>query len=1260
MRFVPNGPDIPDELLTARDAGQVLFFCGAGVSLAQAGLPDFVRLAERVLEILGSGFDSPARRLFKLAKDQPGTVATDRIFGLLEREFDSSDVRQAVAIALQPAGNAKLDAHRLLLDLSRDKAGVPRLVTTNFDALFENCEPGLASFNPPRLPDPHRPQDFHGIIHLHGCVDPTYRGARDEEFVLSSADFGHAYLADGWATRYIQALLKRFRIVFLGYSADDPPVQYLLEALSRFSEPSQSLYAFQSGNASEALAQWAHKGVTPIPYDSTDRHAALWTSLEAWAGRARDANAWHRQLLKTAAELGPAQMAPHERGMVAHLMSTEEGARLIAAPETRLPATWLCVVDPLRRYARPDRRYLDTDIGDNFDPFDAYGLDSDESPAPVDGADHYALRPVPEGAWDGLGIQASEHPSARQSQKGHRPGLTANGGTELPTRLVYLGMWLINVAHQPAALWWAAWHPTLHPMVLDGIERRLAQGEDFSPALRSRWRMTIAAMRSQRADADLRYFQIAAQAKAEGWTTALVREAVNVCRPRLVLEHPVTSIAPEADIEDSLNDLVRFDVSYPHPHQPIEFPADLLAYGVVQFRQALEYSVDLELEVTGGSSPYFDTIRADDGKEIAADAHGLTGHLVMFTKLVSQLFETDPKAATCEVAQWAFRQDQVFIRLRIWAAGHRSLTTPEQAGLTVLAIDDETFWSSRQERDLLFTLRDRWAELPAQMKRQIEERFLIGRIPWLEERSDAAVMAAHQRLDRLHWLSIHGAQFSFDYETASAELRAIAADWSEESARHTARPQVSEVFAVRADTDSTEIAGLPLGEVLAKAEELSGRDFFTRLHRDPFRGLVKQRPSRALSVLTHAKKTSLFPAGAWSTYLSSQADEVTPRRLLVATAGRLASLTVEELTAIPHPASAWIHNKHQQLQRDCPVTFESLWSAMITSLRSPQSASRSSKSQRRWVDEGLNSPAGRLALAQRQQLADNDKAGEGLPASWKHRTEQLLDLPTDRRNQALAMIAADLGWLFQTDREWATQHLLSVLADGDETANQAFWAGFLWTSRVLHADLFPHLKAGLLTLARSPEPPGRDQTRTVAGLLLATWSNSKRRGDDVPQLSDAELREVLIHAKDSFRMQMLWYVERWSKDEDADWSGLLLPFLTKVWPRQLAARTPSTSGRLVDLAFAIPDRFAEISVVILPSLVVSNNSFMSMLDESHTEIAERHPREVLDLLYASLGDDPSGWPYQTGKVLAVLAEHTLTKRDSKLLLLREREQRRRW
>ena len=49
MRFLKDSPSIPDDLLFARDEGRVVFFCGAGVSRARAGLPDFFGLADDVI-----------------------------------------------------------------------------------------------------------------------------------------------------------------------------------------------------------------------------------------------------------------------------------------------------------------------------------------------------------------------------------------------------------------------------------------------------------------------------------------------------------------------------------------------------------------------------------------------------------------------------------------------------------------------------------------------------------------------------------------------------------------------------------------------------------------------------------------------------------------------------------------------------------------------------------------------------------------------------------------------------------------------------------------------------------------------------------------------------------------------------------------------------------------------------------------------------------------------------------------------------------
>src|SRR5688572_13244062 len=136
MRFFAEGPFIPDELLVARDEGRVIFFCGAGVSRARAGLPDFFELAQQVTETLGVSSDSPAKRLIEEARaiesrtGLTGLISADRVFGVLEREFLVKDIQAAVAKALKPSPTANLSAHQIMLDLARGPDGKVRLVTT--------------------------------------------------------------------------------------------------------------------------------------------------------------------------------------------------------------------------------------------------------------------------------------------------------------------------------------------------------------------------------------------------------------------------------------------------------------------------------------------------------------------------------------------------------------------------------------------------------------------------------------------------------------------------------------------------------------------------------------------------------------------------------------------------------------------------------------------------------------------------------------------------------------------------------------------------------------------------------------------------------------------------------------------------------------------------------------------------------------------------------------------------------------------------
>src|SRR6266404_300879 len=172
MRFLPNGPDIPADLIAAQERGETLFICGAGVSHT-AGLPLFRGLVEGVYRELGEDWSlHPAER------EGMDTAQYDRVLRSLERRLAASSfpgargmrdrIRAAVRAGLAPPAGADLTNHSALLRLSRDDEGRSRLLTTNFDTLFERAwwdahhEP-IESHAGPAMPQPNV-DSFSGVL----------------------------------------------------------------------------------------------------------------------------------------------------------------------------------------------------------------------------------------------------------------------------------------------------------------------------------------------------------------------------------------------------------------------------------------------------------------------------------------------------------------------------------------------------------------------------------------------------------------------------------------------------------------------------------------------------------------------------------------------------------------------------------------------------------------------------------------------------------------------------------------------------------------------------------------------------------------------------------------------------------------------------------------------------------------------------------------------------------------------------------------
>lgn len=311
IQFGRGLASIPERLLLAHARGEVLFICGAGIS-RPAGLPDFRQLVLDVYAKLDTATHSVLRGLppgacnqwqancAGLTDQQTAEVKRfivgdfDIVLGMLERRLDDqtrgdSQVRRAVATILRSGAARPAAIHKALIALA-DRGGAKTIVTTNFDLLLQVAAQRLRSpvetYSLGSIPRPSRNSEFSGVHHIHGALDKN--PARTSEIVLSDQDFGEFYLRRRVVPDFIYDAARLYNLVLVGYSANDPPMRYLLNAVAadgkRFDDLKER-FTFLGASSPDAvaLADWNGRGITPIHYDSKHNHDALRATLERWA-----------------------------------------------------------------------------------------------------------------------------------------------------------------------------------------------------------------------------------------------------------------------------------------------------------------------------------------------------------------------------------------------------------------------------------------------------------------------------------------------------------------------------------------------------------------------------------------------------------------------------------------------------------------------------------------------------------------------------------------------------------------------------------------------------------------------------------------------------------------------------------------------------------------------------------------------------------------------------------------------------------------
>ena len=1263
MRFFENGPAIPGELLHARDEGRVVFFCGAGVSQAKAKLPGFFGLAKKVMKTLGVQADSPARKLLEEAHNieaqtgVAGVIAADRIFGLLEREFSTDLIEAAVASALRPGGEddePDLTAHRIILDLATTREGLVHVVTTNFDRLFDDCGRSLSSWRRSRLPDPSRPKDMNGIVYLHGKATPDYQRAEGDGFVLSSSQFGQAYLSEGWANSFFREIIDRYVVVFVGYAADDPPVHYLLEGLNRQINERQ-IYAFQQGEADDAASKWGHRGVKAISYAEDSDHAALWDTLEAWAQRARDPDKWYSEVINKAKQ-GPRILSPYERGQVAHIVSTVEGVRKFSEGEEPPPAEWLCVFDSYRRYGEPGKLGSWLQEGPYVDPFDLYRIDSDVPPAKASSID----RKPPTDAWDAFNLSRIDKTTLRDDNFPSITGRWAYNVPPLPSRLRQMSAWIKDVAGQPVAVWWAVRQLPLHPEIRREIRLALTDSQrPISPVVREAWYYLLEYWeqgRGRNADLDA-WRELKKRISKDGWSKSVVRAYAACFRPYLRVEPPWGNPKPpEQEDEIHRSELVHLDVAYPDHIEKINIPDKWVAPVVVVLRKNLETALELETEIDRGGLGHISSIIPDQSSD-SDHKRRLSGAVIEFTSVFERLIQIDLKAARREFAKWPIEDDAIFTRLRIWVAGKPDLVPDDQFGLILADMSDEAFWDDSHEWDLLHTLSARWDRLSDGTRVKIEELLLKGRVRREDEDEEKfKEWRAWSILNRITWLSRKGCKLHLNLEEEIDRLRVFVPDWKPERVDEAVIHWGVRSGSVETEDDYSALLGIPLASVLSTARSLSGRRRRGNLFvvYDPFGGLSDVRPVRAFSALRMAPDEGDFLYWAWGRFLNAEKRKTDKPRFMMLVAERLACYLDSGKTVPIEPVANWLLNVSNHLADQYPASFRRVTSALIQSLAKEAESGASEIWQvdgvRDWMTTALNAPAGKIARSVLCRAQRTD---------FLEYANELLALPKELHRHAFAIFAQYTDWFYTNKREWSEENLLSVLDSSDFDDKDAFWGGF-FSCTTVSQELFMCLKPNLLQLAKKDGETRHKHGEVLAGIILSKWG-SLIEGTNERCIFDEEFRDILLQADDEFRSCVLWFLGKWSRDDGEEtrnkWTSLLPEFLKDVWPRHRKANSPAVSSSLCDLVLYNEKLFSELVQIILPLLTkIDFHLHYVPLHELSEDAFKKHPRQKLDLLYAVLSDNVSSWPYNIEDILVSIVKADPTLRTNEKFL----ELKRRW
>jgi hypothetical protein len=1170
MRWVKNGPDIPTKIIQAVEDGKVVFFCGAGIS-RQSGLPDFRGLVDAVYEKLQRN-----RAWFPLEQKAFDDQDYDQVFTSLEAAIrEPGLVRGLVANALELTTDADTSTHKALLKLATDPHGKCRLVTTNYDRCFSrHLDPAIRVDAAPRLPVP-KPGRWNSVVYLHGSLDDC--DPNKQELVLSSADFGAAYLVDGWATRFLRELLRHFIVLFVGYKADDLVVKYMLQAFAvGLAERGEKPRAFALAEAEESeqstTPTWEAKGIEPILYPKSSLHAVLHDTLRTWA----------------------------ENSSLGLL-----GRRCIVAERLTQPA-------PVEHNEIVDQVLWA--LQDETAATAKYLADHEPSPSPS----HW-LTALDENKLFSLGDVP----------------LVGNVGAVPSFQVIHpvtwhLARWLVRHLAEVPILDWAlskggSLHASFRWLVRDALRQQVTT---MPPEMRKAW--TFLARHNPDAGrggfGDL--FSLAGRIESGAWDLELQSEVAAIIEPSFILKRDrLKDIVRRAGKAGSDSYPLDLDIRFAgggettHVLDSIRRRPDcdslltaLLDDCTAYLRRAMEAQEYFEL-ASGDHDWTFIWLKSIGNSINEHHSRAWVSLITLTAACVDSASRADPVLARCQVEYWKTVDYPIFRRLTCFALARSNLFTPA-VGLAYVLGNDPVLWHYSCRSELRQLLAYIWPVLNQKQSASLTNRILDGppaaSYPNLSEEEFASVStdAISERLSIL--------------ESSGRPLPARAT----RLLKHLKQKQEQERS--RSPVEERSIADLKppeIAEIFRDGFPEAG--FYSRQWKD----VVSNDWPLAVDVLRQLSGLDKWPADVWAHALShilslinsgAEGKEIAPLLAMVMSAPE--EFVVQSL----HSFGLLLHFLPKLKDASADNLYWPLWDKAFDAARSETAAEAPAVEN---LTVAMNTPIGNLTDALFQWVGKRPD-GDGEERFWE-RLRLVCDATSNWGTAARCYAAMHLAWLFATQPQWVSATLLPSFDWNRPDEAKLVWQGFFYGPAFSEA-LWRALKKDFLATFENIETldsePARIFYQTVGRIAVheRNWLNNDE-GQRIVTCAAASGREQIAW--------VFWSNLEAAGDKAASlWRERIGPWLAECWQPDEALKDEQTSHNLISVALSAGDALPEALDLIVPRLKTLDRGEGAIYAVGRSKAPDQFPTASLKLLDKVINRKQQFYKGELENVLARIAQ----------------------